>query len=225
MKDVDIIIVTTIGNLIIAIGLVGWKYLWKNQLLIDSQELKKDMVRFTNTFTENNSYLKRIGEDTATKENIKEITDSIKSVESKYLEQLEFLKTELGLKHLKESAWFEKEKNVIFSFIEECFEFTANTIETRVENIEDISKNLTKLRFKYYKMNAFVQNEEITEQATKVYNNLFEMGFKIENLEITMTKENIKSASQTWETLYDGFIKKYEPLVKEFSELVRDYLK
>ena len=86
MKDVDIIIVTTIGNLIIAIGLVGWKYLWKNQLLIDSQELKKDMVRFTNTFTENNSYLKRIGEDTATKENIKEITDSIKSVESKYLE-------------------------------------------------------------------------------------------------------------------------------------------
>lgn len=223
MNTTEILTIVNIAiTIIVGIGLVPWKYLWNNQLLNDSHNLQKEMKTLEQSLSEQTTYLQKKGQDEATKENIASITDLVKKVEHQYLNELEEIRKKLESKFLKETAWFEKEKTVIFNFVESTLTFIQVHGESKTNDMDIVHSDLGDLRRKLYFIQGFVKSDAIFENAKSVYNNIFYN--LVTELDKIHSIENEKKP-KAWDTAYKKFDAAHGELFSTLVESIREYLK
>lgn len=183
------------------------------------------LEKFKQELTQETAKLYQKGVNEANKQDLEELTELVKGVENEYNEGLEELKNKLELSVLQQSSWYNKEKEVVFSFVDECLNFLTNHTREIVgaDTYNKHKSALNAIDGKMYRIKAYVKDEDVFEAAKKVRDSIFKFINNCYSFYIQKEAGNIKNLALKYQSIYESFMKEFEPNFDGFTKQFQGY--
>lgn len=216
-------------GLILQIILLGLFLIWEgyNKKKGENLAMKEDSREI--------NYEVEKGRDLATKEDIGDITDIIKSVESKFTNQTEELKSKLSLLSNVKSEIYSTERNAIIDVNEKLYMWLSHLKQNpSFDNNDEIEKYLKEMDSHYDKEQAsgamlelFIDDDSIIKIFKKISEHILVTHIKKKSVLYQIMKNKTEELSQEQKNQLNDIADRIvviHPIIQEFRRNCKKYI-